>query len=87
MRPSALALLVLLSLGGLAAAEPAKPSPDTAQQLGDWFRRGVERLAVSVRTGAADLWAAGKSAFDAGARSLHERAAAEQRSTPAPAAK
>lgn len=68
MRPRALTLLVLLSLGVLIAARPASPTPDRAQQLSQWFQRGVERIAASARSGAADLWAAGKAAFAADAK-------------------
>ena len=68
MRPRVLTLLVLLSLGVLIAARPASPTRDTVQQLSQWFQRGVVRIEASVRTGAADLWAAGKSAFATGTK-------------------
>ena len=65
MRPRVLTLLVLLSLGVLIAARPASPTSNTVQQLSHWFQRGAARIEALVRSGAADLWSAGKTAFGA----------------------
>ncbi len=68
----------LLLTGFAASAQTARTEPPTAaaEDIGTTFRRGVERLATSAKEGAGDLWEAGKAAYAAGARTLHEREAA-----------
>jgi len=74
-----IALIVALILTGVAAAESGSPAPSssgsaTVDELAATFKRGLDRVGAAVETGAADLWAAGKAAYQAG--TLHEREAA-----------
>ena len=76
-----IALTVALILTGVAAAESGSPAPSssgsaTVDELAATFKRGLDRVGAAVETGASDLWAAGKAAYQAGARTLHEREAA-----------
>ena len=77
-----LAALALLALAAPASAQsgsttpPAASAGSTADSVAGDFKRGLDRLGEAAEQGASDLWAAGKAAYEAGARTLHEREAA-----------
>lgn len=84
-----IAVCAVLALAGTTAAQTgstAPPSSDssTVDNLTTTVRRGLDRVGEAAKAGASDLWAAGKAAYAAGARTLHEREAA--RDTPQPPA-
>jgi hypothetical protein len=88
MRSLPFAAALLLSAVAAAAqtahTEPAPSAAGTAESIGATFKRGVDRLATSAEEGASDLWEAGKAAYAAGARTLHEREAARDQPKPPP---
>ncbi len=82
MRLLPIVALLLLTASAAAQTPHSEPPAATADGIGATVKRGVDRLTTAAEEGASDLWEAGKAAYHAGARTLHEREAAREPAKP-----